>query len=105
MVYRICRFQLSIAAALHFWSLTSSRYGRPLGDPNRCASRLWHLFANLFRPHRMAKQTSTSLGFIALLFDWTSAGFGRRWICFLLHCCVVGLLPPGEAALRFHGPV
>src|SRR6185369_1075163 len=103
LVYRVSRLELCAADSLCERARSSCSDGGGVGNTDRRATRLRNLLAHLLRSHGKKEPRAAALGLAALLRDRTSAGAGGRRVRLLFCCSTVGLLPPRQAALRFHG--
>src|SRR4030095_12833300 len=103
LVYRFGGLELRTPDSLRQRLSAPGRDGGNLGDPDRCSPRVWHFLPHLFRSHRKKESRPTALGFTAVLCRWTVDGVSRRRLSVPLHRRTLGVLPPREAALWFHG--
>src|SRR6185369_2833206 len=103
LVYRLRGVELRAVRSLRNRSLTSDPDGRDLGDPDRCATRFWHLLTHVFRSHGKTESRALAVGVAFVLRDWSGDGARRGRSCISVCGGAVGLLPPRKAALRVHG--
>src|SRR6185369_5087447 len=103
LVHWLGCFELHPAVSLHYRSRAADSDGGAVGHPDRRTARLRHFFSHLLRSHGTKKSRAAALGLAALFRDWTRAGTRGRRLSLLLRRCALGLLPPRQTALRFHG--
>src|SRR5581483_1320545 len=105
LVHRLSRIKLLALSSLRDRLAAVDSDGRGLGHPDRRATCLRDSLANLLRQIRMEDAQASDAGLAAVLRRWANDGLAGRGLHVLFHRRALGLLPSGEAALRFYGAV